>query len=75
MKKKIKFKFSILFFMILISFLVRLTAILLYGDTKIDNEWNVLLNNLYNHNTYAYYQFENNEDLFKKLKVSMLTTS
>ena len=59
MKKKIKFKFSILFFMILISFLVRLAAILLYGDTKIDNEWNVLLNNLYYHNTYAYYQFEN----------------
>ena len=59
MKKKIKFKFSILFFVILISFLVRLTAVLLYGDTKIDNEWNILLNNLYNHNTYAYYQFEN----------------
>ena len=59
MKKKIKFNFSILFFLILLSFLVRLAAVLLYGDTKIDNEWNVLLNNLYNHNTYAYYQVEN----------------
>ena len=59
MKKKIKFKFSILFFLILISFLARLIAVLFYGDTKIDNEWGVLLNNLYNYKTYAFYEFEN----------------
>lgn len=59
MKKKIKFKFSILFFLILISFLARLIAVLFYGDTKIDNEWDILLNNLYNHKTYAFYEFEN----------------
>ena len=58
MKKKIKFKFSILFFLILISFLARLAAVLLYGDTRIDNEWDILLNNLYNHKTYAFYRFE-----------------
>ena len=58
MKKIKKFEFSILFFLILISFLVRVVAILLYGDTKIDNEWGILLNNLYNHNTYAFYKFE-----------------
>jgi len=60
MLKKIKFNFSILFFLILISFLARLVAILLYGDTKIENEWGILLNNLYNHKTYAFYKFENN---------------
>ena len=59
MKKKIKFKFSIVFFLILISFLARLIAVLFYGDTKIDNEWGVLLNNLYNYKTYAFYEFEN----------------
>ena len=59
MKKKIKFKFSILFFLILISFLVRLIAVLFYGDTRIDNEWGILLNNLYNYKTYAFYEFEN----------------
>ena len=59
MKKKIKFKFSILFFLILISFLARLIAVLFYGDTRIDNEWGVLLNNLYNYKTYAFYEFEN----------------
>ena len=59
MKKKIKFKFSILFFLILISFLARLIAVLFYGDTRIDNEWGILLNNLYNHKTYAFYEFEN----------------
>ena len=59
MKKKIKFKFSILFFLILISFLARLIAVLFYGDTKIDNEWGILLNNLYNYKTYAFYEFEN----------------
>ena len=59
MKKKIKFKFSILFFLILISFLTRLIAVLFYGDTRIDNEWGILLNNLYNYKTYAFYEFEN----------------
>ena len=59
MVKKIKFKFSILFFLILISFLARLIAVLFYGDTRIDNEWGILLNNLYNYKTYAFYEFEN----------------
>ena len=59
MKKKIKFKFSILFFLILISFLARLIAVLFYGDTRIDNEWGILLNNLYNYKTYAFYEFGN----------------
>ena len=59
MKKKIKFNFSILFYLILISFLARLTAVLLYGDTAIDHEWGILLNNLYNHKTYSFYEFEN----------------
>ena len=59
MKKIIKLKFSILFFLILISFLARLAAILLYGDTIIDNEWGILLKNLYNHKIYAFYEFEN----------------
>ena len=59
MKKIIKFKFSILFFLILISFIIRLMAVLLYGDDKIDNEWNVLLENLYNYKIYAYHKFEN----------------
>lgn len=59
MKKKIKFEFSIVFFLVLISFLARLVAVLLYGDTRIDNEWGILLNNLYNHKTYAFYEFEN----------------
>ena len=34
-------------------------AVLLYGDTKVDNEWGILLNNLYNHKTYAIYELEN----------------
>ena len=59
MKKKIKFEFSILFFLVLIGFLARLAAVLLYGDTRIDNEWGILLNNLYNYKTYAFYEFEN----------------
>ena len=59
MKKKIKFEFSILFFLVLISFLARLVAVLLYGDTGIDNEWGILLNNLYHYKTYAFYEFEN----------------
>ena len=59
MKKKIKFEFSILFFLVLTSFLARLVAVLLYGDTEIDYEWGILLNNLYNYKTYAFYEFEN----------------
>jgi 4-amino-4-deoxy-L-arabinose transferase-like glycosyltransferase len=59
MTKIINFKFSILFFLILSSFIIRLIAVLIYGDVKIDNEWNVLLDHLYNHNMYAYHKFEN----------------
>ena len=56
---KEKFKFSTLFFLILISFLTRLIAVTVYGDTNIDNEWGALLNNLYDHKTYALYSFDN----------------
>ena len=54
-----KIKFSNLSFLILISLLIRLVTVILYGDTRIDNEWDILLKNLYNYKTYAYYQFEN----------------
>ena len=59
MKKKINFQFSTLSFLILISFLVRIIVVAFYGDTRIDNEWGTLLNNLYLHKTYAFYEFEN----------------
>lgn len=59
MNKIINFKFSILFFLILSSFIIRLIAVLIYGDTRIDNEWNVLLDHLYDHNVYAYHKFDN----------------
>ena len=59
MTKIINFKFSILFFLILSSFIIRLIAVLIYGDVRIDNEWNVLLDHLYDHNIYAYHKFEN----------------
>ena len=59
MTKIINFKFSILFFLILSSFIIRLIAVLIYGDVKIANEWNVLLDHLYHHNMYAYHKFEN----------------
>jgi 4-amino-4-deoxy-L-arabinose transferase-like glycosyltransferase len=59
MKKKINFDFLNLFSLILISFIIRLVIVSLYGDTKIDNEWGTLLNNLYYHKTYAFYKFNN----------------
>jgi len=59
MYKITNFKFSILFFLILASFIIRLIAVLVYGDVRIDNEWNVLVDNLYDHNVYAYHKFEN----------------
>ena len=59
MKENNKFNFSPLFLIILISFLIRLVVILFYGDTRVDNEWGILLNNLYFNKIYSFYEFEN----------------
>ena len=48
-----------MFLIILISFLIRLVVILFYGDTRVDNEWGILLNNLYFNKIYSFYEFEN----------------
>ena len=40
---------SVLIFLFLISVIARIPVILLYGDTTLDNEWGILVNNLINH--------------------------
>ena len=49
----------ILITLIVVSFLVRLTAVFFARDFQIDNEWKVLLDNLVNNNSYSYYIFDN----------------
>jgi len=45
--------------LIAVSFLLRLVTVYFVRDFQIDNEWNVLLNNLVNYNSYSYYTFDN----------------
>ena len=44
----------ILIFLFLSSFLVRIPAIFVLGDTSLDNEWNILVNNLIEHGQFLY---------------------
>ena len=46
--------FTILFF----GLIIRIVAAYFFGDVKIDNEWDILLNNLYEHGTYSYRSFD-----------------
>jgi len=46
-------------FLIFISILARTIVVILYGDTIIYNEWDILLNNLINFQTYSFYSFGN----------------
>ena len=44
--------------LIALSFLLRLVSAYFVHDSHIDNEWNILLNNLINYRTFAYYTFD-----------------
>ena len=44
--------------LIIFSFFARVASVLIYGDTIIYNEWNILLNNLIDYKTYSFYTFE-----------------
>ena len=59
-----------LFLLVLFSIFARIPAIFIFGDTNLDNEWGVLVNNLINHGTLAInYQ---NYDLHKYVMCVML---
>jgi hypothetical protein len=46
---KLSFKFSLLFWLIALSFFARLATAYIFGDQVIDNEWGILVNNLIKH--------------------------
>lgn len=48
-----------IFLLIGLSFLIRLISIYFVHDTKIDNEWEILLDNLIKYKTYSLYSNEN----------------
>ena len=39
----------LLFFLFLFSFLIRIPVIFIFGDTRLDNEWGIIVNNLTNY--------------------------
>ena len=47
-----------LFFLILISILIRIPVIILIGDRSLEHEWDALVNNLINHGTLALISFD-----------------
>ena len=50
LKKK---EFYTLVLLIIFSIFIRIPSIIIFGDTSLDNEWGVLVNNLVNHGTLA----------------------
>ena len=44
-----------IFLLIGLSFIIRLVAIYIYHDNRLDQEWEVLLDNLIRYKTYSYY--------------------
>ena len=48
-----------IFLLIALSFVIRLISIYFFHDTKIDNEWGILLNNLIQFKTLSFYTFNN----------------
>lgn len=48
-----------IFLLITLSFIIRLISIYFFHDTRIDNEWAILLNNLIKFKTYSLYTAEN----------------
>ena len=49
----------VLFFLILFSVLVRIPVILIFGDTSLDHEWGLLVDNLISHGVLSYKNFGN----------------
>ena len=47
-----------LYLLILFSFLVQIAAVYYHGDTEIEHEWKILLENLYNSGALSLHQFE-----------------
>ena len=47
----------LLFFLFLFSFLIRVPAIYIFGDTNLENEWGIIVNNLSNHGKFSQVNF------------------
>ena len=45
---------KIIILLILFSVLIRIPAILMFGDTSLENEWKVLVENLISHGTLSF---------------------
>ena len=54
LKKKESF---ILIFLILISLFIRIPVILIFGDTHLENEWKIIVENLVRHDQFSYRSF------------------
>ena len=47
----------LLFFLFLFSFLIRIPVIFIFGDTRLDNEWGIIVNNLTNYGKFSLINF------------------
>ena len=55
LKNKETYLFILLF---LFSFLIRIPILLIYGDTSLENEWKVIVNNLAEHGKFSFISFD-----------------
>jgi len=47
----------LLFFLFLFSFLIRIPVIFIFGDTRLDNEWGIIVNNLTDYGKFSLVNF------------------
>ena len=52
--------YLMLYLLIIFSFLIRIVVVYHYGDIRLENEWGILVNNLYNHGKLSLYSFDGN---------------
>ena len=52
-------KFNLLVWLILLSLLLRFVTVYFIRDNHLDNEWQILVNNLANYQSYSFYTFDN----------------
>ena len=50
-------KIYLLFFLFLFSFLIRIPGIYIFGDTRLDNEWGIIVNNLTDYGKFSLVNF------------------
>ena len=54
----ISYVFSPMIFLFIFSLLIRIPSVFFFGDTNLENEWSIIVNNLVNYNEFSFLRFD-----------------